>query len=88
MKKRKQKETSIRQKVRNTLHRIGMQAQAREVVDALARCGVSVSEGFVERVRIDELKSRERVGLAGQTSNRVGKLHRMQKIPQKRPWRK
>ncbi len=88
MKKRKQKETSIRQKVRNTLHRIGMQAQAREVVDALAKCGVSVSEGLVERVRINELKSRERVGLAGHTSNRVGKRHRMQKIPQKRPWRK
>jgi hypothetical protein len=89
MTKRKQKRTSIRQKVCNTLRRLGMQAQAGEVVVALAKYGVSVSEGFVERVRIEELKGRERVGkVSAQTSNRVRKRQRMQKIPQKRPWRK
>ena len=88
MRKLKHKATSLRQKVRNALQRLGMQAKAKEVVDALANYGLSVSAGFVERVRMEELKGRERVGLADQASNRVRRRHRMQKIPQKRPRRK
>ena len=87
MRKRKHKTMSIRQKVRNALVRLGMQAKAKEVVDALATYGLSVSKGFVERVRMEELQSHERVGFADQASNRVHRRHRMQKIPQKRPRR-
>lgn len=87
MPKPKQK-TTIRQKVRHTLHRLGMQAKAQEVVDALAQFGLTVSEGFVERVRLEELKGRDRGQTVARRSNRIGKRHQAKKIPQKRPWRR
>ena len=78
----------IRRRIKDELGRLGLQAKAREVVAALARCGVVASEGLVNRVRFDLLKG---TGAARGTSTRSGRPQTRRsppKIPEKRPRRK
>jgi hypothetical protein len=42
--------------IQKTLGRLGMQASNREVVAALAECGMSVTEALVRQVRVEMLK--------------------------------
>ena len=45
-----------RRAIQNTLGRLGMQASNREVVAALAECGMSVTEELVRQVKVEMLK--------------------------------
>ena len=42
--------------IKNTLDRLGMQASNKEVAASLASYGIDVSEGLVQRVRVELLK--------------------------------
>jgi hypothetical protein len=63
---------SRRRAIQKTLGRLGMQAGNREVVAALAECGIGVTEGLVRQVRIEMLKEtakveRQKVMVPGRT---------------------
>ena len=45
-----------RRAIQKTLGRLGMQASNREVVAALAECGMSVTEELVRQVKVEMLK--------------------------------
>jgi hypothetical protein len=66
-----------------------MQAKAHDVVDELAKYGIHVSEGLVSRVKLDQIRSQQKiVRTALAPKNRPTPRNRWQKIPQKRPWRR
>ena len=50
-----------RRAIQKTLGRLGMQASNREVVAALAECGMSVTEELVRQVRVEMLKEAAKV---------------------------
>jgi hypothetical protein len=56
MKRRAGSSNRKKRAVENTLFRLGMQAKPEEVVAALARLGIEVSEGLVRQVLFDLLK--------------------------------
>ena len=50
-----------RRAIQRTLGRLGMQASNREVVAALAECGMGVTEEFVRQVKVEMLKEASKV---------------------------
>ena len=50
-----------RRAIQKTLGRLGMQASNREVVAALAECGMSVAEELVRQVKVEMLKEAAKV---------------------------
>ena len=50
-----------RRAIQKTLGRLGMQASNREVVAALAECGMGVTEEFVRQVKVEMLKEASKV---------------------------
>ena len=57
----------------------------------MKKLGIEISEGLVERVKIQILREQRRtvpVAHAARKVNRIRKRRGMQKVPEKRPWRK
>ena len=68
-----------RRAIQRTLGRLGMQASNREVVAALAECGMGVTEEFVRQVKVEMLKEaskveRQRVTVPGRFQRRQMRL--------------
>ena len=82
------KKSSNRTAIKLALRRLGPQAETTDVVADLASKGVRVSIGFVERVRLDEIKGQLQIAKETESiSRRVAKRPAKRKIPQKRPRR-
>ena len=80
--------SSNRNAIKLALRRLGPQAKTTDVVADLASKGVRVSIGFVERVRLDEIKGQLQISKETEsTTHRVPKRPAKRKIPQKRPRR-
>jgi hypothetical protein len=79
--------SSKKQAIRKTLHRLGMQARAAEVVASLAAAGISVSEGQVRAVALEMVKQAARADLQrveARTPRVLRRLRRFAKIPPRR----
>ena len=73
-----------RRAIQKTLGRLGMQASNREVVAALAECGMGVTEELVRQVKVEMLKEaskveRQRVTVPGRCKRR------QMRLPPKKP---
>jgi hypothetical protein len=55
MRKRGGQGTTKRRAIQNALDRLGMQASPKQVVAALAECGIDVNEGLVRQVKVEKL---------------------------------
>ena len=91
MPKRKTRRTSKRKAIQNALGQLGWQASRKEIVSLLAKCGVTVSEGLVSKVKVESLKKpdelkrhQEKVKVASKQRNRPT----TQKKPQQRTYRR
>jgi hypothetical protein len=68
-----------RRAIQKALGRLGMQASNKEVVAALAECGIGVTEGLVRQVKIEMLKETakvewQRVTISGRFQRRQVRL--------------
>ncbi len=75
--------------IQNTLARLGMQASPTQVVAALARFGIGVTEGMVRRVKVEMLKEAaqvERQQVRVLNVERT-KVRRPPKVPPRRSFR-
>ena len=71
--------------IRSTLLRLGLQATAAQVVEALAHFGIEVSQGLVHRVKLEMLKNTaEFIRTMGRAPSLNRLVHRPQKVPQRR----
>lgn len=70
---------SRKRAVENALGRFGMQAKPEEVVAALARQGIEVSEEFVRLVRIDLLKADGRMRAQSTQANQHSARHQVRR---------
>jgi hypothetical protein len=91
MKNRKTRGTSRKKAIQAALGQLGWQASGKEVAALLATYGINVSEGLVNKVKVESLKRSDEVKrheerLKGVDKRRIRPM--VQKKPQQRTYRR
>ena len=90
MPQHRHRSTGVRRAIKREIHRLGIHARPEDVVAALARLGMEVCVGQVERVKIKILRDQCRTTQAANDSRKAHQLRTrrgLQKVPERR-WRK